>query len=218
VRRYRLKNLLTLFLVVAFFLFTARSSEANCKDPELRQKVAQTAKEEGVDERELLSIIAHESSCRYYTVAWNRPGFPQTAKSRFLDSLEEAQILAEYLIATKNYRVDIGIGQINNEAHIQSKGWSLDEVLNPKTALTRVAQVLKERGWKNYHSSNPALAKRWQVLALTALAEALSKSQGKNLPIVAPTKTSNPLLVFNVSNPNRVKRNQKTDWVIYVDL
>lgn len=108
-----------------------------------------------MNENELLSIIAHESGCRYFVVAWNEPKKPETAKSKFFDSSQAAKTFAQNLIDTKSYRVDVGIGKINNEAHLQPKGWSLDEVLNPGTALARVAQVLKERGWARYHSSNP---------------------------------------------------------------
>jgi hypothetical protein len=211
VRRLKFRKLPVL-LAIAFSLTFPRSSVANCKDPDLRKKVTQTAREEGVNENELFSIIAHESGCRYYTVAWNQPGSPQTAKSKFLDSLEEAKTLAEYLIATKKFRVDIGIGQINNEAHVQPKGWSLYEVLNPKTALNRVAQVLKERGWKNYHSSNPVLAKKWQVLALAALDRMLLKP--KNVS-VAFRRKSNLLLVFNASPT--AERNKNSNWVVYGD-
>jgi hypothetical protein len=180
--------------------------------------VTEVAKKEAVDENELLSIIAHESNCHYYTIAWNQPGKPQTAKSKFFSNIEEAKALAKDLIATGNYRVDVGLGQINNEAHIQPKGWTLDEVLDPGTALNRVAEVLKERGWPNYHSSNPALAKRWQSLALAALDRALLKTQRKNVSDTTSTKIPNSLLVFNASNPSLVERNQKADWVIFGDL
>lgn len=212
------KAFLSLLLASISFLAVGKIVQANCHDPVLRQKVTQTAKEEKVDEKELLSIIAHESGCRYNTIAWNLPGKPQTAKAKFLSSLEEAKILAKELIGTRNYRVDVGIGQINNEAQIQPKGWTLDEVLDPKTALNRVAVVLKERGWKNYHSSNPVLAERWQRLALAALNRALSESPGKAPALIIQPKNSNPLLVFNASNPGLVERNRTTEWVILGSL
>ena len=157
-----------IFFLILGIILHSHFAQANCKDPELREKVTQVSKAEGVNESELLSIIAHESRCHYYTIAWNLPGKVQTAKSKYLDSLEDAKALAEGLIATRQFRVDVGIGQINNEAHIQPKGWRLEEVLNPKTALNRVAQVLKERSWANYHSSNPVLAQKWQRQALNA--------------------------------------------------
>ncbi len=168
-----------LFVLSVGVIFHSSFAQANCKDPELRQKVTQTAKAEGVNENELLSIIAHESRCHYYTIAWNLPGKAETAKSKFLNSLEEAKVLAESLIATQQYRVDVGIGQINNEAHLQPKKWSLEEVLSPDTALKRVAQVLKERCWASYHSSNPVLARKWQSLALAALDQAIGNSNNK---------------------------------------
>ena len=212
------KVFLSFLLVSLATLSIGKDGWANCQDPLLRQKVTQTATQEGVDEKELLSIIAHESGCRYNTIAWNLPGKPQTAKAKFSSSLEEAKTLAKELIATGNYRVDVGIGQINNEANIQPKGWKLDEVLYPETALNRVAQVLKERGWKNYHSSNPVLAERWQRLALAALDRALSKPTGKDSSFISQPQKPNPLLVFNASNPNLVERNKTTDWVIFENL
>ncbi len=208
------KNHFILLVAIAFFLSATKSLEANCNDHELRRRVSQTAKEERVDEKELLSIIAHESGCRYYTVAWNRPGLPKTAKSKFLDSFDEAKTLAESMIATKNYRVDVGIGQINNEAHLQPKGWSLDEVLNPKIALNRVAQVLKERGWDKYHSSNPILAKKWQGLALAALDRIIFKP--KHILVTSRRKT-NSLLVFNAFGAHMEERNKSGEWVVYGD-
>ncbi len=105
-----------IFFIILGIIFYSHFAQANCKDPVLRKQVTQTAKLEGVDEKQLLSIIAHESNCRYYTIAWNLPGKAYTAKSKFLDSLKDAKSLAEELIATKQYRVDVGIGQINNEA------------------------------------------------------------------------------------------------------
>lgn len=211
---HRIKILLVLSMG---FIFHTNLAQANCKDPELRQNVTQTAKAEGINENELLSIIAHESRCNYYTIAWNLPGKAQTAKSKFLDSLEEAKALAESLIATGQYRVDVGIGQINNEAHIKPKGWALEEVLNPNTALIRVAQVLKERGWTNYHSSNPTLAKKWQGMALAALDQALGNSKtipkyfSHNLKEKRELKGLDPLVVFNsfVSSPATLVKQAK---------
>ncbi len=175
-------------------------AQANCHDPELRQKVAQTAKAESVNENELLSIIAHESGCRYLTVAWNVPKKPETAKSKFFSSIEEAKAFAQSLIDTKSYRVDVGIGQINNEAHIKPKGWSLEEVLSPDMALVRVAQVLKERGWARYHSNNPVFAKRWQVNTVTALNKVLS-GKGKIIGLnkLLHQKQPNTLLVYGAA-------------------
>lgn len=203
--------------MIVGFLSHAPFAQANCKDPELREQVTKTAKTEGVNESELLSIIAHESRCHYYTIAWNLPGKVQTAKSKYLDSLEDAKALAEGLIATKQFRVDVGIGQINNEAHIQPKSWNLEEVLNPKTALNRVAQVLKERSWANYHSSNPALARKWQGLALAALNRIDFTAKIKNLSKVGHYKKhpSSSLLVFNGLNPTSSNQSRKVSWVIY---
>lgn len=191
-----------LFLGIIFTGSYSLKVQANCKDSELRQKVAQAAKAEGVNENELLSIIAHESRCHYFTIAWNLPGKASTAKSKFLNSLEEAQVLAEELIATKQYRVDVGIGQINNEAHIKPKGWSLEEILNPETALYRVAKVLKESGWANYHSRNPTLSKKWQGKALMALNQVLGDSKESFKPSLnreenKKVKDRGSLMVFN---------------------
>lgn len=206
-------------IVCLFFINTAM---ADCKDPILREKVSETAKTEGVNEKELLSIIAHESGCRYLTIAWNLPGRAQTAKSKFFDTLSEAKSFAENLISTKLYRVDVGIGQINNEAHIQPKKWSLDEVLNPKTALNHVAQVLKERSWKNYHSSNPLLAQKWRRLALFALSKIDSepsiKTTSKKSPYIERKSSirlvSGPLLVYNTSSLGSSDNKQNSSWVI----
>ena len=190
-----------IFFLILGIILHSHFAQANCKDPELREQVTQVSKAEGVNESELLSIIAHESRCHYYTIAWNLPGKVQTAKSKYLDSLEDAKALAEGLIATKQFRVDVGIGQINNEAHIQPKGWTLEEVLNPKTALNRVAQVLKERSWAHYHSSNPILARKWQGLTLAALDQAIGSSNDKkNIKTAEVNKSRrNSLLVYNVS-------------------
>ncbi|HBF13533.1 MAG TPA: hypothetical protein DDW49_09180 [Deltaproteobacteria bacterium] len=189
---------------LVFMLAISNMAIANCKDHALRQKVAETAKEEKVNENELLSIIAHESGCRYFAIAWNLPGKPETAKSKFFDHLSEAKLFAQSLISTGRYRVDVGIGQINHEANIRPKGWSLDEVLNPDIALKRVAKILKERGWKNYHSSNPVLAKRWQQKALMTLSSINGSSSNTTFsassPLVVfinnPIKKSPPLVIF----------------------
>ncbi len=234
-----------IFLTAIFLTKTELVRAQGCKDSTLRDKVAQVAKQEGVDEKELLSIIAHESSCHYYVIAWNLPKQPETARSKFFTSLQEAKAFAEEKIATKQYRVDAGIGQINNEANIKPRGWSLEEVLDPKTALYRVAEVLKERGWVHYHSSNPVYAKKWQELALAALGQAFSndrESSPKLLkgqsPLIAfnsladlnfqsienrlfkiePTLKKSPLLVFSrqVSMPRPSKA--ANPWVIYGSL
>jgi hypothetical protein len=44
-------------------------AKANCQDPELRKRLTEVARREAVDENELLSIITHESDCRFYTIA-----------------------------------------------------------------------------------------------------------------------------------------------------
>ena len=90
-----------IFFLILGIILHSHFAQANCKDPELREQVTQVSKAEGVNESELLSIIAHESRCHYYTIAWNLPGKVQTAKSKYLDSLEDAKALAEGLIATK---------------------------------------------------------------------------------------------------------------------
>ena len=194
-------------IITLLFSFISITSQANCKDPALREKVAQTAQSEGVNEMEILSIIAHESNCNYFTIAWNLPRRPETAKSKKFQSLEEAKEWAKALITTKLYRVDVGIGQINNEAHIQPKKWSLDEILNPLTALKRVAQVLKERGWEKYHSSNPALAKKWRMAALAGLnridAQRTAQLQkASSSPKIR--RSTGPLIVFN-KNPRSAR-------------
>lgn len=168
-----LKNFSFIFLFIFSFILSAKANAdlSKCKDPELQEKVKQVAKEERVDSNELLSVIAHESRCNYFVIAWNLPGAPQTAKNKFFESLEEARSFAEELISTRKYRVDVGIGQINNEANIKRKRWTLDEVLNPETALHRVAEILKERSWLWYHSSNSFYAKRWRTLALNVLSQ-----------------------------------------------
>jgi len=203
VKRLRPKLLVTSILLTIFSLFS-NTSIANCKDKDLREKVTQTARSEGVNEMELLSIIAHESNCNYFTIAWNLPRKPETAKSKKFSSLDEAKEWAEALIATKIYRVDVGIGQINNEAHIQPKGWSLDEVLDPISALKRVAQVLKERGWDKYHSSNPALAQKWRLKTLFTLNKILLKSKPTSNLIINrkfhARRNTGPLIVFNYKN------------------
>ena len=206
-----------IFFLILGIILHSHFAHANCKDPELREQVTQVSKAEGVNESELLSIIAHESRCHYYTIAWNLPGKVQTAKSKYLDSLEDAKALAEGLIATKQFRVDVGIGQINNEAHIQPKGWTLEEVLNPKTALNRVAQVLKERSWAHYHSSNPVFAKKWQDMALAALGKINSGGKLKIISKVAYDKNHlrSSVVVFNGLSSVTLNPLQKTSWVIY---
>ena len=198
-------------LVFCFLNWTSPALAQGCHDPELRQKVTQVAQAEGVDEKELLSIIAHESGCRYYVIAWNVPKQPQTARSKFFNSLEEAKAFAEELIATGGYRVDVGIGQINNEAHIQPKGWVLEEVLDPNTALNRVARVLKERGWEHYHSNNQIYSEKWKRLAIKALNRNLLYSRSKTDIKIIGNKIDNihtidykrvPLVIFNKLGAN----------------
>lgn len=232
-RQLRILSILTVSLFLLSLSFVDRSVLAQgkgCQDSELREKVTQVAKEEGVNEKELLSIIAHESKCNYFVIAWNLPRRPETAKAKFFASLEEAKVFAEELIATKQYRVDVGIGQINNEAHIRPKGWTLEEILDPKTALSRVAFVLRERGWPNYHSNHPLLARKWQGLALAALDYALSNSDKKEIQgsqklriakRIPVSRSHGPLIVFNTEKPSSpfVKTNrQETPWVIYGSL
>lgn len=224
-----LKSFLIFSLLIS--LFSTGAARADCQSQELRQKVTETAKQEGVDERELLSIIAHESKCNYFVIAWNLPRRPETARAKFFDSLEEAKNFAEGLIGTKRYRVDVGIGQINNEAHIRPKGWKLEEVLDPKTALNRVAFILRERGWTNYHSANPILARKWQGLALAALKRVLFNSDEKKINTVqnfrvarriSSPQRSGTLVVFNVENfsspPTFITRKKEPPWVIYGSL
>lgn len=206
------------FFLILGVVLHSHFAQADCKDPELRQKVTETAKSEGVNERELLSIIAHESRCHYYTIAWNLPGKAYTAKSKFFDSLKDAKALAEELISTKQYRVDVGIGQINNEAHIHPKGWSIEEVLNPKTALVKVTQVLKERSWANYHSSNSALAKKWQGLALAALNDAEEASNKERKNVNRKKRLSGSLLVYNILSSSLPYKVQNTSFVIFNSL
>lgn len=209
-------------IILAIFLATSSVSSLGqaqgCKDIELRDRVSQVAKAEGVEEKELLSIIAHESSCHYYVIAWNLPKQPKTARSKFFSSLEEAKSFTEALIATGQYRVDVGIGQINNEANIKPRGWTLDEVLDPKTALNRVAQILKAQGWENYHSRNSVYAKKWQGLALAALNRILSegeKNSEKGLKALSP-KIQNPLVVFNSLDDSNVSTTpQKPTLIVF---
>ncbi len=213
-----LKNFSIVFLSTLFLISSANAKAdfSQCKNKELQEKVNQVAKEEGVNPDELLSIIAHESRCNYFVIAWNLPGAPQTAKSKFFENLEEAKSFAEELISIGKYRVDVGIGQINNEANIKRKEWSLEEVLNPKTALNRVAQILKERGWAWYHSSNPFYAQKWRRSALNALDQISSSSSlvtadQKTLERKIRIKAS--LLVYNsfVSNSSiQVFENMKS--------
>lgn len=194
-----------LAFILASLAFPSPSHAQGCKDSELRKQVSQVSREEGVDEKELLSIIAHESSCHYYVIAWNLPKQPKTAQSKFFSSLEDAKTFGNELISTKQYRVDVGIGQINNEANIQPRNWSLDEVLDPKTALNRVAQVLKAQGWANYHSSNPVYAKKWQSLALVALDRAIAPSDSRSgsfrLSKSGISRKQSAMIVYNQASP-----------------
>ncbi len=118
--RFKIIFFLLSFLVGSCFLLLSYAQ--GCKNPELRKKVKQVAQAQKVGENELLSIIAHESGCHYYVIAWNLPRKPKTAQSKFFNSLNEAKSFAQSLINSKKYRVDVGIGQINHEAHIRPKG------------------------------------------------------------------------------------------------
>ncbi len=233
------QKLLKNFSIISFFVFcfvfstNVKADFSRCKNKEFQETVKRVAKEEGVDSNELLSIIAHESRCNYFVIAWNLPGAPQTARNKFFESLEEAKTFAEELITTKKYRVDVGIGQINNEANIKREGWTLEEVLNPKTALNRVALILKERGWANYHSSNPFYANKWRRLALTALDRVLSDPEDKVFTTMRATKknpiaqkknfarkerSSAPLMVFNVEDLTKTEKIKTAPLVIYRSL
>ena len=90
-------------------------------------------------------------------------------KAGFFPDAATAAAFASQLIATRQYRVDVGIGQINNEAHIQPKGWTLAEILDPQRGLERTAEVLRERGWSGYHSNESGNAVIWQGAALKTL-------------------------------------------------
>lgn len=207
--RKLLKNFSLFFLFGCCFIFSSnvKADFSKCRNKELQEKVKRVAKEENVNSDELLSIIAHESRCNYFVIAWNLPGVPQKAKNKFFESIEEAKAFAEELITTKKYRVDVGIGQINYEANIKRKGWSLDEVLDPKTALNRVAQILKERGWGWYHSNNPFYAKKWRQLALNSLHQICSSS-------VFPTFSErNSLEKKKTSLSLREQRRRSVLWV-----
>ncbi len=209
-----LKNFSFIFLFVLSFILSTKANAdlSKCKDPELQEKVKQVAKEERVDSNELLSVIAHESRCNYFVIAWNLPGAPQTAKNKFFESLEEARSFAEELISTRKYRVDVGIGQINNEANIKRKRWTLDEVLNPETALHRVAKILKERSWFWYHSNNPFYAKRWRALALNVLNQIKSDSD-----FVLKASSHKPLKNFHEAKRFFKKSSEnKTEFALFM--
>lgn len=212
--RKPLKNFSFIFLFVLSFILSTKANAdlSKCKDLELQEKVKQVAKEERVDSNELLSVIAHESRCNYFVIAWNLPGAPQTAKSKSFESLEEAKIFAEKLISTGKYRVDVGIGQINNEANIKRKRWTLDEVLNPETALHRVAEILKERSWLWYHSSNSFYAKRWRALALNVLDQIKSDSD-----FILKATSHEPLKNFHEAKRFFKKSSEnKTEFVLFM--
>lgn len=220
-----LKDFGIIFIFIFCFIFSANAKAdfSRCKDKTFREKVKQVAQEEKIDPNELLSIIAHESRCNYFVIAWNLPKAPQTAKNKFFQSLEEAKSFAEDLISTKKYRVDVGIGQINYEANIKRKLWALNEVLDPRTALNRVSQVLKERGWANYHSNSPGLAKNWQQSALQALNRVLSSEERGNkksshfeiVKSASLIRKQNSLLVFSIQDMQfypPVIRNEEAVW------
>jgi hypothetical protein len=140
-----------------------------CREPAFQAAVHTAAEQIGVDYYELLSIVAHESRCQPYAVGWIEPGRPETARSKWFDSAAAAKEGATELIATRKYRVDIGVGQINYEAHIAPKGWQIDDVLEVQSGLLKVAEVLRERGWAQYHSAEFGNAVIWQGAALSAL-------------------------------------------------
>ncbi|MBR4737183.1 MAG: hypothetical protein IK051_05920 [Rhodocyclaceae bacterium] len=147
----------------------APASLQACTAPGFMDRVKAVAEANGVDYYELLSIVAHESRCQPYTIAWVVPGKLETAQSRVFPDAATAAAFATQLIQTGKYRVDVGIGQINNEAHIRPKGWTLTEVLDPQRGLERTAQVLRERGWSGYHSNESGNAVIWQGAALKTL-------------------------------------------------
>lgn len=217
----QIKIILLLLSFLGGSCFSSFSYAQGCKYFELRKKVRQVAQAQKVDENELLSIIAHESNCHYYVIAWNLPRKPKKAQSKFFTSLNEANSFSQSLINTKKYRVDVGIGQINYEAHIRPKGWRLEDILDPSTALNFASSVLKERAWANYHSNNPVYAKKWRRLALAAL-HRVSSNSGRNLRLRIRSsegatnfvKKNGPLVVYN-SKPVVLKRieNEKRDFV-----
>lgn len=177
---------LSLYSVVAALLTIATPAQAStlaaCTADGFQDLVRTTADAARVDFYELLSIVAHESRCRPYTIAWVEPGKIETAKNRFFDDLASARAFAQKLINSRRYRVDVGIGQINNEAHLQPKGWSLDEVLDPRIGLQRTAEVLRERGWSNYHSGEAGNAVIWQGATLKTLRKFYPRATLRSAP------------------------------------
>ncbi|MBF0492838.1 MAG: hypothetical protein HQM15_08665 [Deltaproteobacteria bacterium] len=73
-----------------------------------------------------------------------------------------------------------------------------------------MAQVLKERGWANYHSSNSDLARRWQELALKALSQINSNSEISFLK-----KKTN---IKNISIANLNKKRSQSKLIVYNSL
>lgn len=163
------KAVFAALLVCALPCPAAPASLQACAAPGFMERVKTVATAHGVDYFELLSIVAHESRCQPYTIAWVVPGKLETAQSRVFPDAASAAAFATQLIQTGKYRVDVGIGQINNEAHIQPKGWTLAEVLDPQRGLERTAEVLRERGWSGYHSNESGNAVIWQGAALKTL-------------------------------------------------
>ena len=119
---------------------------------------------------------------------------------------EKAAFMAESQVP---WGVEALSGTITNPAWKTKPSWYL---------VTTDDKMIPPPAQRLYHSSNPVLAKKWQSLALAALDQALLKPQDKDIPVVAPAKKNNSLLVFYSSNPNQVERSQKTDWIIYGDL
>lgn len=163
------KTAFTALLICALPCPAAPAHLQACAAPGFMERVKTVAESHGVDYYELLSIVAHESRCQPYTIAWVVPGKLETAQSRVFPDAATAAAFASQLIATRQYRVDVGIGQINNEAHIQPKGWTLAEILDPQRGLERTAEVLRERGWSGYHSNESGNAVIWQGAALKTL-------------------------------------------------
>lgn len=195
------------FILMILISHVAKADLARCKDPEFQKMLKNVAQEEGVNYSELLSIVAHESKCHFFVIAWNEPGKPETAQAKYFESKNETEAWANNLIQSGQYSIDIGVGQINYQAHIKPKGWALNEVLDPATALHKVAQVLKERGWGEYHSSNPVFARKWKRYAL----QALEKVEG-----VAPTEINQhrkPPLIIHRSKQNHRIQNSKLVFV-----
>lgn len=158
-----------------------------CRSATFQGKVVATARTAGVNASELLSILATESACHPYAVAWIHRK-TKVMDHRYADSAAEAKALALQLIGTGLYRVDVGIGQINYEANIKKKGWSLDAILHPDTALHYVARMLQERSWRYYHSSTPSLAHRWQQRAV----KAFNRITGSSVTVSSAVRTPAP--------------------------